>query len=353
MQLFIVSTGGDNYEEVKVYCANTYTHNVSIKCCNGSSTPPILQLSKPDYSVTYTGLSGFVEVDYSGYYDITCAGPKGTSYGATACGGSVVKTRVWLNKGDVLYYRAKTAPSTYTIEGDVMTIPAAHGTTLAVNDKQIIYAAPGPARSKSYSVPSGVNKVLMYRAASAEPDEFSVHWHNGGDGRTLYAAYNPGGCYGGSGHTHNATGSCRYESGRRKCGHWDCILNTGDTQRFQCSGCGARAEQHDDTSGNGWGMGDHYVNYEYYACGSPTNTWNVKCGYQQGQIVGLYTLSSSDSVGGDVSVNSNFGAGYVKIQLAECNNLFNNNAPVKSIYYMNNSCNVVIDNDVVVYCKHS
>lgn len=81
---------------------------------------------------------------------------------------------------------------------------------------------------------------------------------------------------------HKHTDSCykTVQTGTRKCGTWNCYSNDGSTQHFRCSGCGATATQHADTSSSGWGMGDHMV---------PTYSKQLNCtkgneiiGYQLG-----------------------------------------------------------------------
>lgn len=118
---------------------------------------------------------------------------------------------------------------------------------------------------------------------------YHVHHISNGtaSSNTIYDTSNPSGCYAGARHTHNqASSSCAHEKGKKLCGHWDCVMNVGNTQRFKCTGCGATAEQHVEISGPGWGMGDHYKEYDYWTCGdSPINTWTVQCGKTEGVTI--------------------------------------------------------------------
>ena len=168
---YTVSNNGTYTCKIRDVAGNIEKASIRVMSIMKPSSQKPSNPSKLSYGVTYTALSGYIEVEYSGYYDITCAGPKGASYNVATYGGSVVTTKAWLNKGDILYYSSEIAPSTYSVYADVMTIPASSGTTLRVNNAPFIYAAPGPARSKAYDVPSGVNKVIMYRTALEEPVE--------------------------------------------------------------------------------------------------------------------------------------------------------------------------------------
>ena len=82
-------------------------------------------------------------------------------------------------------------------------------------------------------------------------------------------------------HTGNSSsgGGCYtsyHAATKTKCGHWDCVSNVGGTVKFKCSGCGQQVTQYNvDTSGSGWGMGDHYKETSAYysiACGKSTST---------------------------------------------------------------------------------
>ncbi len=82
-------------------------------------------------------------------------------------------------------------------------------------------------------------------------------------------------------HTGNSSsgGGCytSYHAGTRtKCGTWNCISNVSGTVTFRCSGCKQEVTQYNvDTSGNGWGMGDHYRETSAYysiACGKSETT---------------------------------------------------------------------------------
>ena len=86
--------------------------------------------------------------------------------------------------------------------------------------------------------------------------EYHKHTGNSSSGGGCYTSY------------HAAT--------KTKCGTWNCISNVGGTVKFKCSGCGQEVTEYNvDTSGSGWGKGDHYKETSAYysvACGKNTST---------------------------------------------------------------------------------
>lgn len=82
-------------------------------------------------------------------------------------------------------------------------------------------------------------------------------------------------------HTGNSSsgGGCYtsyHAATKEKCGTWNCISNVGGTVKFKCSKCGQEVTQYNvDTSGSGWGMGEHYKEKSAYysrACGKDEST---------------------------------------------------------------------------------
>lgn len=75
------------------------------------------------------------------------------------------------------------------------------------------------------------------------------------------------------------------------CGTWKCIENVGDHQIFQCTGCGSKAEQYQEISGPGWGMGHHVIREQCYvlSCEKDSDViegYQPECGMLCGQITG-------------------------------------------------------------------
>lgn len=124
--------------------------------------------------------------------------------------------------------------------------------------------------------------------------EYTRHVHRNGNGeevtkKTVYASKNPGGCYRANGHTHDAVGTCPKDT-------------------VECSGSGGAIDHHPSCidSGSGWGtdnehihckakcqvcgreVEDAYAKCTYtttsYVCSQSTNTWQIGCGKNAGQI---------------------------------------------------------------------
>lgn len=107
------------------------------------------------------------------------------------------------------------------------------------------------------------------------------HAHHKGDGTLssgkLYASSNPGGCYVGNGHTHNAVVTCstRQVDGDHRWGdnhvHGDSHDGVPDNCRT-CKGCGAHELYYTE-----YGPTCPGNKTTEYSCGSPVNTWKIGC----------------------------------------------------------------------------
>lgn len=306
-------------------------------------------LSAPNYSVTYKGLSGTVSIPFSGYYNITVAGSQGGTYGSTRAAGNKVSGKVWLNKGDLVSYSCKTSPTAYTVNGSTMDVPAGNGGSLLINNKEFIYAAPGVSTTKAYSVPTGVNKVTLHRTGTAEPQSFNVHWHSG-------SASSKGGCYNLPYwyYSYEVNGSHSWGDDHT---HGNSYTGVPDKCRT-CSGCGAHSSDvgwGDTCSGNKETKYGYVESYSKPTGGQHISEYHLDCGYQQGHILNLYNLAQATSLvpaGFTETKAANSDSAYFTLQLAEHNGLYNLNTVAKTVGYNNYKYNVVVNNDVVVYCKH-
>lgn len=79
------------------------------------------------------------------------------------------------------------------------------------------------------------------------------------------------------------------------CGHYDCILNVGGHVKFRCSKCGDTKEYWNvDTSGNGWGEGDHIkreeTGYYYWTCGKDESTIEYYVDSKKSTDIDFYKL---------------------------------------------------------------
>ena len=115
--------------------------------------------------------------------------------------------------------------------------------------------------------------------------DYTYHTHKNGVGEevteeTVYALINPGGCYVPAGHTHNVLSKCdSVQHAAQICGHaqdyWDV-----EAQKFRCPYHGG------DYSAESGGECSYIIQEAYteWKCGSPTNTWKIGCGKENGDI---------------------------------------------------------------------
>lgn len=161
---------------------------------------------------------------------------------------------------------------------------------------------------------------------------YTYHKHKKGDGTlssgTIYSTTNPGGCYKGSGHTHDKTGTCstkytthvhssscatKVVTVTTQCGGEVYLLDSNDygsfvARRYRCVRCGNIWRQ----EASGWeGLGDPITvcgrsisspqtvyacndaplnSGKVYTCGSPTNTWTLGCGKSTSSIDSAYIV---------------------------------------------------------------
>lgn len=134
----------------------------------------------------------------------------------------------------------------------------------------------------------------------------SFHAHRNGVGEevteeTVYAASDPGGCFVGNGHKHDAVDACATESVR-------CTGRTGDIEHHPLC----------VDSGSGYGTDVGHVHcmaacqtcgyrmpaayspcnnvVTSYICGEPTNTWTVGCGLEKGQLESVTVVIQKNNV---------------------------------------------------------
>lgn len=120
-------------------------------------------------------------------------------------------TTVRLNKGQTITVSTPNRPAHYT-EGTTTVVPHGNDSVLKIGGEEFLRAGGGAPRFNQIIAPTGTINVQVEGVAS-----LPVHWHsgNGKSGAThanqfptVYSETLAGGCYGWSGHTHNATRTC-------------------------------------------------------------------------------------------------------------------------------------------------
>lgn len=317
--------------------------------------------ARPNFSQTMTGINEEYTITYSGYYAITAVGCKGGTFNSTAVGGSKVQGKVWLECGDKVRIESEASPSSYSVNNNTLTVPNGKATIIYVNGEVFLTALGGYGTCSS-AVTADINSVKL-RASTADgyvESTMNVHHHSGGNGSTVYSYGSPGGCYTRGSHSHDKFSRCRRN--QVNCtGHYYLMGNNQSEDGFwhaecKCDTCG------NQKAGHQWaGSGCDRVLREDIACGnSPTNTWNIGCGYSQHQVIGLATFNAQVQAayasevipsGFSVQRGTTAGPGYVTIEICEVTPQYNGNV-VKFPYFKNQQCYLVIYGNTIVYCKH-
>lgn len=327
-------------------------------------------------------------IPYTGTYEISISGSQGSAYSDNSGGyGCTLNKTIRLQYGDVLKITTPYKPTGYTTENGVLTIPSGTDVHLYCNGTDVLNASGGNGFVNNIIAPNGITSV------KARGANYSVHWHsgNGLSGAThanqfptLYQTANPGGCYGASGHTHNATGECTWHynshkhtdgcssksftwSGGPSCpncgktGIADTGEHLGNENEGSWNGDGFDAVWHCSHDCKTWSCRDMPLNDGCaWDCGDYVNTWTLKCGHQQGEILNVYNsqtnLVSAGWGGGDAwrydsKSFTNTGNAKFTIKLVEQDLLFYKDVPVSIPYYMDTKCNLVIRDNIVTYFK--
>lgn len=307
--------------------------------------------------ITYT-------VPFTANYEVTLSGSEGAGYPSGAGGyGYTLTTTVRLNKGQAITVSTPNRPAHYT-EGTTTTVPHGNDSVLKIDGAEFLRAGGGAPRFNQIIAPTGTLNVQVEGVAP-----LPVHWHsgNGKSGAThanqfptVYSETLVGGCYGWSGHTHDATRTCarfhNHDLDPKKVA-W-CCMNENINGNYihppgcPCPGtCWTRADN--NYFRDGW-LTDCNGAMNAYACGYPNNTQALKCGYSQGQILNVNNASykphtcSGEFTGQSLS---NTGNGKFTIRLAEQQELNYSNVVVTTPHYKGGLCELILRDDTVVYYK--
>lgn len=323
------------------------------------------------YSYSLGGGTSEYVIPYTGYYDISLAGSQGSAYNSNSGGkGYVLSKKVYLNKGDVIKAVVGERPSWFT-DGSTLTVPGGNYSELYLNGVLQWRAGGGASEQSNNIAPTGITSVQYLSGnPTAKPAvTLTPHWHSGnGKSGTTHANQFPtvysetlvGGCYGWSGHTHDATRTCaRFHNCDLdpKRVAW-CCMNENINGNYihkpgcPCEGtCWTRAE--DKYFRDNWVI-DCNGAMNDYACGYPNNTQVLKCGYSQGQILNVNNASYQPHINsGNFNGKSlsNTGNGKCTIRLAEQQELNYSNVVVTTPHYKDGLCELILRDDTVVYYK--
>lgn len=273
------------------------------------------------YSYSVGGGTFEYVIPYTGYYDISLGGSQGSAYNSNSGGkGYVLGKKVYLTKGDVIKVVIGRRPA-WSQSGALLTVPGGNYSELYLNGTLQWRAAGGAATQSHNIAPTGVTSVqyLSGNPTSASAVTLVPHWHtgNGKSGPThnnafptVYSTTYVGGCYGWSGHTHDATGACRWEyayhehrgcssKAYSQCGSGSCPMCGHTLQQWTGDHLGNGNEGYGGNSEGGnavfgcpsgckqWTCGNSPKNAgKTYLCGNYNNTQTIKCGYAHGEIRG-------------------------------------------------------------------
>lgn len=308
--------------------------------------------------ITYT-------VPFTANYEVTLSGSEGAGYPSGAGGyGYTLTTTVRLNKGQTITVFTPNRPAHYT-EDTTTIVPHGNDSVLKINDEEFLRAGGGAPRFNQIIAPTGTLNVQVEGVAP-----LPVHWHsgNGKSGAThanqfptVYSETLVGGCYGWSGHTHNATRTCpmwhNHDLDPKRVA-WCCMNINVNGKYIHKPGCpcdGATCWTRADNKyfRDNW-VRDCNGAMNEYACGNPNNTQVIKCGYSQGQILNVNNVSyrphicSGEFTGQSLS---NTGNGKFTIRLAEQQELNYSNVVVTTPHYKGGLCELILKDDTVVYYK--
>lgn len=318
-------------------------------------------------------------VPYTANYELSLAGTQGSSYNSDAggYGWTLVRDSIKLNYGDVVQIHVPKWNNSYTST----EVSGGHAATITVNS-DVVWIAGGGAGTVSNNIAQ--NGVTSFTARGGEGSDpgvdrvYEVHWHsgNGKSGAThsnsfptVYSTTLVGGCYGWNGHTHNATGTCPMYHDHsldpvecRQCCQLSPGYNeaTGETYPLHPAGCGCNMGSGFVDSGYvHWGdvpICNHALNA--YSCGNYNNTQVLKCGYVQGQILGINNDNENAgacfcTVGWQPTSKNKNNAGGAKfsIRLLEQQELFYRLMPVSNPNYGNIPAYLIINDNRVIYFK--
>lgn len=306
--------------------------------------------------ITYT-------VPFTANYEVTLSGSEGAGYPSGAGGyGYTLTTTVRLNKGQTVTVSTPNRPAHYT-EGTTTIVPHGNDSVLKIDGKEFLRAGGGAPRFNQIIAPTG---TLDVQVEGVNP--LPVHWHSG-NGKlgathtnqfpTVYSEILVGGCYGWSGHTHNATCTCLMRHNHaldREEWRWCCMnknINGNFVHPEDCPCPGTCTTGVDPAKRYGLVRICNGAMNEY-ACGNPNNTQVIQCGYSQGQILNVNNDSyrphtcSGEFTGQSLS---NTGNGKFTIRLAELQELNYSNVVVTTPYYKGSLCELILRDDTVVYYK--
>lgn len=306
-----------------------------------SNTLPIFHANNYDYSMG--GGSFTYTVPFTGNYEITLSGAHGASYNSNSGGyGYTLKQTIHLNYGDQVTFDVSGVKPSYYQSGSVLYVPGGACAKFYVNETLIWTAGGGAGTIDHYTAPSRVTTIQCLGGSgntSGISSSSSVHWHNGNTDATApfpdpTSVAQSGACYTGY---HQCTNSC--PSHREH--------NYGGT----CHDVYHKDENGDDV----YAYTVHYDTTVHDCNNSPINRWRLDCGKTHGQI-----LSGSTATAGTCYVRSgynptqslsNTGNCSARIRLVEQTGLYYDNGLVRTPIYKDDTCNLVVKDNVVCYFK--
>lgn len=254
-----------------------------------------------------------------------------------------------------------------------MYVPGGKKASLWYKDSLVWEAGGGSGAVVSNIAENGVLQVWAQDGDTSQWQHKSgVHWHSG-DGKsgathvnsfptTVYKATSTlGGCYRAAGHTHNKTGTCPYYEQKIP---YTCECdkelktihgkphNVCKRHLHICDWCGGVYGWCDSSYAHKFKC---HCPTEVYTCGDYINTHTIACGYSQGQIyqTGTYVAGTKYFADGwePQASLSNKGDAIFCISLDEQYGLMFYNTTVKLPDYLESKCELILNDNTVVYYK--
>lgn len=281
----------------------------------------------------YTGTTQWYTIPEDGYYKLEAYGAQGSSYDDYAGGkggythgvyyftqGTKIQIEVG-GSGGVGGYNGGGASTQYTAGGGA--------TDFRVSTERIMIAGGGGGASPignggdgGTTTPGTTTKWQGEKGPfgggggyyGGKSGYIVYHQHTGNNvvveaGTILYQNTNPGGCFVGAGHTHNAAGVCKTKQVAHQrrvsigepcsCSSCVCPQYSFTGSSTICSNCG-HGHHVGRCGAQPFRMETYYTTE--WDCGSPTNTWEIGCGKIEGVTIDSFVAAN----GGSSWMNSDF-----------------------------------------------
>lgn len=318
------------------------------------------------YTYSATGAGNYsVVIPYTGNYEITISSAEGGHYGSGSGGSGSVKTQTVRLTKDSVVFASLGSPGNTVMQGSTCVVTRGGTSVVTVDNTQILSVKGGVG---TININTAGNWITGFVLQGDTQGSASVHWHsgNGKSGAThanvfgtVYGVTNPAGCYVPTKHVHNSYGaSCPACVHYHQAVYESCngtMVNMGHSQsadgswhtESKCNVCGHQVpgDEGGGRCGRSIKVRDAYYEHDFDCNNSPTNVWDLGCGFAQGQICSIVPATDTQGL-----VKSTFASATFKIQLCDTEQLHYGSV-AHSVSYLNTVAELVTKDDYVVYYK--